>query len=95
MLSHRWCEEVIQLVFSLQAVPRAEELLAVVAAKLSTDSLGSVLSLQFISIFIQVSSILQRLQPFRYLEKPSVARHIGTKHWLPTSTSPFLVTTVY
>lgn len=61
----------VWLLFSLQAVPQAEELSAVVVAKLSTDGVkdvGAQLSRQFISVFIQVSSILvmtQYLQPFK------------------------------
>lgn len=61
----------VRLLFSLQAVPRAEELPAVVVVKLSTDGVkdvGAQLSRQFISVFIQVSSILvmtQYLQPFK------------------------------
>lgn len=36
------CREVVWLQFSLQAVPRAEELLAVVVTKLSTECLKNI-----------------------------------------------------
>lgn len=65
------CREVLRLLFSLQAVPQADELPAVVVTKLSTDGLKDVGHPVISPVYFCFHSILvvtQCLLLFQYLD---------------------------
>ncbi len=101
------CREVVWLLFSLQAVPQAEELPAVVVAKLSTDSLKDVGSSVISPVYCCFHSsefnpgcdtLFAAISVVRLMNKLNISRHVSAKHydyWLPIPTSALWVTTIY
>lgn len=101
------CREVAWLLFSLQAMPQAEELPAVVVAKLSTDGFKDIGSSVISPVYfcfhssefnLSHDTMFAAVLVLRLMNKLTISRHVSAKHcdyWLPTPTSALWVSTIY
>lgn len=88
-------------------MPQAEELPAVVVAKLSTDGLKDVGSSVISPVYfcfhssefnLGCDTVFVAVSVLRLMNKLNISRHVSAKHcdyWLPNPTSALWVTTIY